>query len=53
MAQHRNTWRWTMPVFTRPDAEIYYEVHGSGYPLLLFAPAPGASEKVKTSANCG
>jgi len=24
-----------MPVFTRPDAEIYYEVHGSGYPLLL------------------
>jgi pimeloyl-ACP methyl ester carboxylesterase len=27
-----------MPVFTRPDAEIYYEVHGSGYPLLLFAP---------------
>jgi pimeloyl-ACP methyl ester carboxylesterase len=27
-----------MPVFTRPDAEIYYEVYGSGYPLLLFAP---------------
>jgi len=27
-----------MPVFTRPDAEIHYEVHGSGYPLLLFAP---------------
>jgi hypothetical protein len=27
-----------MPVFTRPDAELYYEVHGSGYPLLLFAP---------------
>src|SRR5260370_36552593 len=27
-----------MPVFTRPDAEIYYEVHGSGFPLLLFAP---------------
>jgi pimeloyl-ACP methyl ester carboxylesterase len=26
-----------MPVFTRPDAEIYYEVYGSGYPLLLFA----------------
>jgi len=22
-----------MPVFTRPDAEIYYEVHGSGFPL--------------------
>jgi pimeloyl-ACP methyl ester carboxylesterase len=26
-----------MPVFTRPDAEIYYEAHGSGFPLLLFA----------------
>jgi len=27
-----------MPVFTRPEAELYYEVHGSGHPLLLFAP---------------
>ena len=27
-----------MPVFKRPDAEIHYEVHGSGHPLLLFAP---------------
>ena len=27
-----------MPVFTRPDAEIYYEVYGSGYSVLLFAP---------------
>jgi hypothetical protein len=27
-----------MPVFTRPDAEIHYEVHGYGFPLLLFAP---------------
>ena len=27
-----------MPVLTRPDAEIYYVVHGSGFPLLLFAP---------------
>lgn len=26
-----------MSVFKRPDAEIYYEVHGSGFPLLLFA----------------
>jgi len=26
-----------MSVFTRPDAELYYEVHGSGFPLLLFA----------------
>ena len=24
-----------MPVFTRPEAEIYYEAHGSGYPLLI------------------
>jgi pimeloyl-ACP methyl ester carboxylesterase len=27
-----------MPVFKRPDAEIYYEVYGSGFPLLIFAP---------------
>ena len=27
-----------MPFFTRGTTEIYYEVHGSGYPLLLFAP---------------
>ena len=27
-----------MAIFKRPDAEIYYEVHGSGFPLLLFAP---------------
>ena len=27
-----------MPVFERPEAEIYCEVHGSGYPLLLVAP---------------
>src|SRR2546426_2296126 len=27
-----------MPVFKRADAEIHYEVRGSGYPLLLFAP---------------
>ena len=26
-----------MAVFKRPDAELYYEVHGSGFPLLLFA----------------
>jgi len=26
-----------MPFFKRPEAEIYYEVHGSGHPLLLFA----------------
>jgi len=27
-----------MPVFKRPDAEIYYEVYGKGFPLLIFAP---------------
>ncbi len=27
-----------MPVLTRPDAGIHYESHGSGFPLLLFAP---------------
>ena len=27
-----------MPVFKRALAEIHYEVHGSGHPLLLFAP---------------
>lgn len=27
-----------MPVLKLPDAEIHYEVHGSGFPLLLFAP---------------
>jgi pimeloyl-ACP methyl ester carboxylesterase len=26
-----------MPFFKRPEAEIYYEVYGSGHPLLLFA----------------
>src|SRR4029077_8464334 len=27
-----------MPVLKRPDAEIYYEVYGKGFPLLLYAP---------------
>ena len=27
-----------MPMFKRPDAELHYEVHGAGFPLLLFAP---------------
>ena len=27
-----------MPTFTRGATEIYYEVHGTGHPLLLFAP---------------
>jgi pimeloyl-ACP methyl ester carboxylesterase len=27
-----------MAMFERPDANLYYEVHGSGFPILLFAP---------------
>lgn len=27
-----------MPVLQRPDGEIHYEVHGEGFPVLLFAP---------------
>jgi pimeloyl-ACP methyl ester carboxylesterase len=27
-----------MPMFKRADAEIHYEVYGSGFPLLLYAP---------------
>ncbi len=27
-----------MPILKRPDAEIHYEVHGRGFPLLLYAP---------------
>jgi pimeloyl-ACP methyl ester carboxylesterase len=27
-----------MPMLKRADAELYYEVHGRGFPLLLFAP---------------
>ncbi len=27
-----------MPILKRPDAEIHYEVHGEGFPLLLYAP---------------
>lgn len=27
-----------MPYFARPAGELYFEVHGSGYPVLLLAP---------------
>ena len=27
-----------MPMLKRADAEIYYEVHGAGFPILLYAP---------------
>src|SRR5216683_262342 len=33
-----------MPTLKIPDGEIYYEVHGSGYPLMIFAPGGLRSE---------
>ena len=27
-----------MPVFERDNIQIYYEVHGEGFPVLLLAP---------------
>ena len=27
-----------MPFFEKDDTKIYYEVHGEGFPILLFAP---------------
>lgn len=33
-----------MPTFKTADAEIYYEEHGAGFPLLIFAPGGLRSE---------
>ena len=33
-----------MPILVIPDGEIYYEVHGSGFPLMIFAPGGLRSE---------
>ena len=33
-----------MPMFKRADAEIHYEVHGKGFPILLYAPGGLKSE---------
>ena len=33
-----------MPTLKVPDGEIYYEVHGAGYPLMIFAPGGLRSE---------
>jgi pimeloyl-ACP methyl ester carboxylesterase len=33
-----------MPTLTIPDGEIHYEVHGAGYPLMIFAPGGLRSE---------
>ena len=27
-----------MPILNRPDGSLAYQVHGSGFPVLLFAP---------------
>jgi pimeloyl-ACP methyl ester carboxylesterase len=40
-----------MPMLKLPDAEIYYEVHGSGFPLLLFAPGGLKSQLAYWRAN--
>jgi pimeloyl-ACP methyl ester carboxylesterase len=34
----RGEQEFLMPVLTRPDGEIHYEVTGAGFPVLLFAP---------------
>ena len=33
-----------MPILDIRDGEIYYEVHGSGFPLMIFAPGGLRSE---------
>src|SRR5215471_8569271 len=33
-----------MPMLKRADAEIHYEVHGAGFPILLYAPGGLKSE---------
>src|SRR5689334_16301441 len=33
-----------MPMLKRPDAEIHYEIHGAGFPVLLYAPGGLRSE---------
>jgi pimeloyl-ACP methyl ester carboxylesterase len=43
-----------MPMFKRADAEIHYEVYGSGFPVLLYAPGGLKSQMAMwggTSAN--
>jgi pimeloyl-ACP methyl ester carboxylesterase len=37
-AEYRKGDKVRMPTLQRPDGEIHYEVHGSGFPVLLFAP---------------
>jgi pimeloyl-ACP methyl ester carboxylesterase len=40
-----------MATLKTPDGHIYYEVHGSGYPVLLFAPGFLSSRIERWSSN--
>jgi pimeloyl-ACP methyl ester carboxylesterase len=40
-----------MPYLPLPDGQLYYEVHGEGYPVLLFAPGFLSSRIERWSAN--
>ena len=40
-----------MPYLAIPDGQIYYEVHGEGYPVLLFAPGFLSSRIERWSTN--
>jgi pimeloyl-ACP methyl ester carboxylesterase len=43
----------TMPTFKRDDAEIYFEEHGSGFPILLLAPGGMRSQIAMWHAPSG
>ena len=40
-----------MPYLEIPDGSIYYEVHGEGFPALLFAPGFLSSRIERWSTN--
>jgi len=40
-----------MPTLAIPDGELYYEVHGEGFPVLLFAPGFLSSRIERWSTN--
>ena len=42
-----------MPILKRPDAEIYYEEYGSGYPVLLLAPGGMRSQTAMWHSPAG
>jgi len=37
-----------MPILNRADAEIYYEIHGAGFPILLYAPCADPSTESRS-----